>query len=63
MCRGPLAYGHATAVSTRALMAPTLVRSWTEFPWISAHVGGQRQRRDTGAISETVAEPHVDLSL
>jgi hypothetical protein len=24
MCRGPLAYGHATAVNTRALMRPTL---------------------------------------
>ena len=26
MCRGPLAYGQATAVSTRELMAQTLMR-------------------------------------
>ena len=46
MCRGPLAYGQATAVSTRELMRPTLVAASTGP--LSACYSVQEQVNDTG---------------
>ena len=47
MCRGPLAYGQATAVSTRALMRPTLVAGPSaDQPVIACgHLTGRRRGR------------------
>lgn len=51
MCRGPLAYGHATAVSTGAFIAPSLWGSFNAFP------SGSTPHRSLRDLRELLARP------